>query len=91
MEDDQFSSRNAVFELFRQLYIRFDKKLAEEIIQLIITELGGLRITIPSRKDVYRIRRNQQICRYFNGVNVPELAFRFNLSETQIRRIVNRQ
>jgi Mor family transcriptional regulator len=79
-----------VFELFCQITQRFDEPVAEECINMIIAELGGIRVTVPSQEHIYRQDRNLKIRKLFNGANISELALRFELSVTQIRRIVNR-
>jgi Mor family transcriptional regulator len=88
MQSDRLSGYNITFELFRQLYIKFEKDIAQEIIKLIITELGGKRVTFPSWDQLYRLQRNQQIFRYFTGTNTSQLARQFGLSNVQIRKIV---
>jgi len=88
--DARFSGQNIVFNLFRQINQRFEQPIAQDCIKLIINEMGGLRITIPSWKVLQRQDRDLKIRNLFNGKNIQELALRFDLSETQIRRIVNK-
>lgn len=52
-------------------------------------KLGGMRVTLPTLKDIYREERDQKIRNLFNGANHQELAIIFDLTVGRIRRIVN--
>lgn len=81
----------AIQGLFRRLCSHFGDSSGQAIIRVIIEELGGMRVTIPSHKDIYREERNRKICNLFNGANHKELAIIFDLTVGQIRKIVNRR
>jgi len=81
-------NREALQGLFSRLYREIGYELGNHIIKTIFDELGGLRITIPSVKVLYREERNKLIIKKFNGINHKELALLFDLSEQQVRRIL---
>lgn len=83
----QNDNREALHELFSRLHREHGDK-GPDIIKTILEELGGLRLTIPSLKLLYREERNNLIINKFNGVNYKELAILFDLSEEQVRRII---
>lgn len=81
----------AIHGLFKRLCSDFGHSSGEAIIRVIIEEIGGMRVTLPTLKDIYRQERNKKICNLFNGANHQELAIVFNLTVGQIRRIVDRR
>jgi Mor family transcriptional regulator len=82
-------NKEAIEGLFNRLCNDFGQEYGMAIVKTIIEELGGLRVTVPSWKMLYRKERNALIRKRFNGFNHKELGIMFNLSETQVRRIVN--
>jgi len=60
--------------LISELISNCDWRAGKAIIRVIVEELGGMRITIPGFKDIYREERNRKICNLFNGANHKELA-----------------
>lgn len=50
--------------------------------------MGGTAVYIPKIDTVERINRNQQIAAGFNGSNYAELALKYDLTERQIRLII---
>jgi len=69
----------------------FGQSSGKKIIETIIFELGGLRVSIPTFKDVNRIERDRKIRSRFNGINYTELSIMFGLSLNMVRKIVNRK
>ena len=69
--------------------------VAEEIgfeATLKLAELfGGQYIYYPKLDTILRQKRDQGICREFNGSNYTELCKKYRLSSQQIRNILNRQ
>lgn len=53
-------------------------------------ELGGLNYYFPQAEKMLRTKRNELINKEFNGANHKELAYKYRLSEVQIREIVAR-
>lgn len=49
---------------------------------------GGTTIYIPTYKSAIRSKRNKDIVKRFNGVNINILAREYNLSVTQIKKII---
>lgn len=76
-----------ILRLFERLR-REQGDAAKKIIDTIIAEIGGMRLTIPDLKDLWRIERNRRIRKQFDGANIEELSIRFNLDKRHIRRIV---
>lgn len=56
--------------------------------QKLIKTYGGTPIYIPKADAFIRASRNEQIKADFNGYNFRQLAFKYNLTEVQIRSIV---
>lgn len=82
-------------------YIRADKILPMEVIELIQKYVDGQNIYIPRKSDNRAewgagtdikqelFRRNRQIYSdYLSGMKVSELAYKYYLSEKSIQRIV---
>jgi Mor family transcriptional regulator len=84
-------NREAVQTLFRRLCSDFGHSSGKAIIRVIVEELGGMRITVPGFKDIYREERKRKICNLFNGANHKELAIMFDLTEGSRKEIVNRR
>ncbi len=57
-------------------------------LKMIFEELGGLRVTVPTIKELERQERDRMIIEAFTGFNYHELAIRFKCSVRTIRRIV---
>ncbi len=51
-------------------------------------QLGGLRITVPTIRDLIREERDRRICAEFRGDNHSEIAIRHGMTVRQIRRIL---
>lgn len=77
----------AIDQLFERLHQEFGN-LAPMIIQVMVESVGGMRITFPGLRDIYRQARNRQIRSEFTGVNHIELGIKYRLKPRQIRRIV---
>ena len=52
---------------------------------------GGMRLYIPKHETLLRSIRNQQIKNEFNGRNQRPLARKYNLTETQVRSILQKR
>ena len=78
----------AVEFFYGQLCSNFGPASADAIMEIFIYTLGGMRITVPTLKALDRRERNRKIRRKFKG-DYKELMQPFNLTEGQIRRIVN--
>ena len=76
-------------ELYGKLSAKFGQAAAEAIFKTIIQEFWGMRITIPKVEYFYRKERNRKIKGLCHGGNYEEVGIRFNLSATQVRRIVH--
>ena len=72
-----------------RLCLEFGVESGRSIMMVIIEELGGFRITVPTKEELERENRDRRIRTMFNGANTAELGQRFRLSPRQIRRIVN--
>ena len=87
-------AHDPVEELYKRLALELDpgNPITGLRAQKIITEeLGGLRVTIPSVKELHRRARNKKIREKFDGANIEELALTFNLAPSQIRRILKEE
>lgn len=84
-------NREALEGLFRRLCRDFGEASGMAIIHTIVSEIGGLRVSIPDQQDLDRIERNRRICTRFTGDNIPELCILFNMSESNIRRVIDEE
>lgn len=76
-------------ELYEKLSARFGREAAKEIFKILIKDFWGKRLTIPKMEYFYRRERNRKIKNLCHGGNYEEVGIRFNLSATQVRRIVH--
>ncbi|MFA5352927.1 MAG: Mor transcription activator family protein [Thermodesulfovibrionales bacterium] len=81
-------NREAVWRLFRRLCNEMGAESGEKVIKLIVEELGGLRVNIPSLHDLYRLERDRKILAMNRGTNHKEIAIIFNISVQQVRRVI---
>jgi Mor family transcriptional regulator len=82
------NNREILNNLFLTLCNNFGEESGEAIFKTIISEVGGMRISFPTEKRLFIEQRNELIRSKFNGTNHVELAYIFDLSPAQIRRIV---
>jgi len=66
----------------------FSFGFGKEIMRKFFIELKGLRVSFPDWRLLYREERARKIRASWNGSNIPELAIRWGISETQVRRII---
>lgn len=52
--------------------------------------VGGMKTYIPKANSISSDERNREICSKFDGGNAAQLATYYNLSETHIRRIIEK-
>ncbi|WP_408638589.1 Mor transcription activator family protein [Romboutsia maritimum] len=45
----------------------------------------------PTEKMVYKEARDREIIEQFNGVNIKNLASKYNMSESYVRSIINKK
>lgn len=76
-------------ELYEKLSAKFGREAAEDIFKILIKDFWGKRLTIPRMEYFYRRERNRKIKNLCHGGNYEEIGIRFNLSATQVRRIVH--
>ena len=71
------------------------KEIAEiigiEAYRKLVEHYGGSSIYINKSDTIARPDRNDEIRRKFNGSNYRELAKEYGLSETGIRKIINKK
>ncbi len=77
--------------LMQRYQARYGERDAAMIMEMLFTELGGLRVTIPTMQQILLYNRNDRIRKQFTGANHEELALMYGMSERQVRRIVNEQ
>lgn len=54
----------------------------------LVRQFGGTHIYVPEHNSFRAMRRNEKIRKDFDGYNFRELARKYDLSESMIRRIV---
>lgn len=77
--------------LFRKLREKLGRKTGNQVIELVLDELSGMRLVFPTAREVGRWDRDAQIIELFDGGNHQELADRFGIRPRQIRRILHRE
>lgn len=82
-------NREVLEQFFSRLCFEFGDQQARAVFQVLVEEVGGMRLTVPSLRDLERSERDRRIRKEFTGFNHQELALRFGLSVSQIRRVVN--
>ncbi len=61
-----------------------------DVLRVMYEELGGMRITVPTIRELEIEARDRRVRLKFRGDNHKQLAEQFGLSVRQVRRIVNR-
>jgi len=59
-----------------------------EAVMLLIKTYSGERIYLPKYQSVYRLARNREIIKNFDGRNIRQLSRKFQLTHTHIRNIL---
>lgn len=59
-----------------------------DVFKKLVREHNGRSIYIPQRRNIESSLRNKKIIRDFDGSNYKELAGKYDLTETWIRKIV---
>ena len=80
--------QDLITRIVERLHQEFGPKQTVYIIRALAEEIGGVRISFPDLDDLYRMERDQRITTEYNGANLHELAQRYRLHHTQVRRIV---
>ena len=66
------------------------KKLGIEKAKWLFEEFGGTSVYFPTEKMIYKAARDREIVSEYNGFNHKELAAKYNMSESYIRAIINK-
>lgn len=85
------ASDHELEQFFQQVERRFGEVMAGQFIELMVQELGGLRLRVPDLEalQLRTIRRRVKI--EFRGTNHQELALRYGRSVSQIRRYLREE
>lgn len=65
-------------------------KIGLDVTKVLFKEFGGTSVYFPTEKMIYKEARDREILSQYNGFNHKELAARYNMSESYIRAIINR-
>lgn len=79
-----------ILRLRERLEKEFLRPMVDHFFRVLAEELGGVRMTLPSLRDHYRMERNRRIRNEFNGANLDDLAIRYRMTVRQVRRVVGR-
>jgi Mor family transcriptional regulator len=82
-------NQEIIEELFCRMHSEFGG-MAPKIINVMVSVLGGTRITFPDLKYLYRQERDRRIRAEFKGDNHEELAIRYGLKVRWVREILLR-
>ena len=83
------NTNEALKEFESRLYTELGDRAASAAMLILIRTLGGIRLTIPTISQLSRDARNKRIRQLFHGGNYHELAARFGVNPTTVRRIVH--
>ncbi|MDK2587352.1 Mor transcription activator family protein [Romboutsia sedimentorum] len=67
------------------------QELGIERAKLLFKEFGGTSVYFPTEKMIYKEARDREIIADYNGFNHKELAIKYNMSESYVRSIINKQ
>ncbi|MGL5717221.1 MAG: Mor transcription activator family protein [Paraclostridium sp.] len=65
-------------------------KIGIDITKVLFEEFGGTSVYFPTEKMIYKEARDREIIAEYNGFNHKELASKYNMSESYVRAIINR-
>ncbi|MGL5327786.1 MAG: Mor transcription activator family protein [Peptostreptococcaceae bacterium] len=65
-------------------------KIGIDITKVLFEEFGGTSVYFPTEKMIYKCARDREIIAEYNGFNHKELASKYNMSESYVRAIINR-
>ncbi|MEG1410754.1 MAG: Mor transcription activator family protein [Terrisporobacter sp.] len=65
-------------------------RLGIEKAKWLFKEFGGTSVYFPTEKMIYKDARDREIVSEYNGFNHKELAAKYNMSESYIRYIINK-
>ncbi|MEG2058003.1 MAG: Mor transcription activator family protein [Romboutsia sp.] len=65
-------------------------RLGIEKAKWLFEEFGGTSVYFPTEKMIYKDARDREIVSEYNGFNHKELAAKYNMSESYIRYIINK-
>ena len=86
-----WEGRDAIQAFGSRMISEYGQATGEAIVRALFEELGGMRVRIPTISDLQRAQRDDDRIRIlFNGRNHQELALRFGLTGTHIRRILEK-
>ncbi len=85
-----WEGRDAIHAFGKRMIAEYGQSVGAAILQALFEEVGGMRIRVPTITDLQRIQRDDRIRTLFDGRNHQELALRFGLTETHIRRILEK-
>ncbi len=66
-------------------------ELGIDKVKALFKEFGGTSVYFPTEKMIYKGVRDREIMAEYNGFNHKELAIKYNMSESYIRSIINKQ
>lgn len=75
----------------REFGALWDESAANRLKSNLANRLGGTQIYIPRNDPSDRRLRDFRIINDFNGLNIKQLARKFQMSERSIRRIIKRK
>jgi Mor family transcriptional regulator len=92
VEMPRTDNRRLLEELFEEFVAVFGQTKGEEIINMIVSKCGGLRMRLPDFDDLYRMGRDRVIRRQYHSgkASVTSLMIEWDMSRPQILRIVNK-
>ena len=65
-------------------------ELGIDKMKALFKEFGGTSVYFPTEKMIYKEARDREIMSKYNGVNIKELAVKYNMSESYIRAIISK-
>jgi Mor family transcriptional regulator len=85
-----WEGRDAIQAFGNRMVSEYGQATGEAIVRALYEEAGGMRLRVPTLSDLERQQRDDRIRILFNGRNHQELAARFGITDTHVRRILEK-
>ncbi len=86
---DPLCTHSACFRrLWRSTCREFGQASGRAIMNKIVVEFGGRRVSFPDYEDIYKWERNEKMKNQFTGNNIDEIAARWGMSPLRALQIV---
>ncbi len=78
----------AFLRVMERVAVEMGGEASRVMLALFVAESGGERLMVPDEHDLFLECRNKNIRDRYRGHNAEELALRYSVSVSQVKRIV---